>query len=477
MNRQTCRIGNRDCEFSIYQLKSNRHRTPKWVVKFKDPDTGRWSPAKSIDVLAKQQGIARSITTREEAEEILYKAEKMGTIGTGTVENTGDLVEFMLSFWDFDTSVYIARENKLNPDSIGRDHAHNSRNNIRNHVKPYLPEGLKCSQLRREHIEAIQTAILRDNGFSVWKNTRTAMKRPIQELIRTGVLTVDPFFGVPDAKRNRRQEKQKGALTPEETDRLIAQMRWRLSHEVEREVVVRTARREYRTRRTSVINRAVYLAIALSSCTGMRQSEVLSIRTSDIRNPSNGEDSENQAIIGIVRSYGRKAGFKLPKAKEPRKVPVPRWLADELLELGQTNPWGENLIFYSTKKPGIPMTHNILSDGFDMEVDLMFGKEEMERVLGKPLSLTEILSNDALYGKIMEEGKRIRNTREITYHSTRRFFDTQSFELVGGERTRIVIGHKSEAMTQHYHVTTDKQILSVGKETTRLIKPPEDTEN
>ena len=446
--------------YSVGSQKTKNHSRAHWYSKQKDPDTGTWGNRKSIDSLAKKLGEIGHIDNKEDAEDILRRAVEAGLV-EGDFARLQDpvLSEFLVDYWDFDRSVYLMRENKLNPGSIGKDHAHNSQRNILNHVLPYLPANLKCSQLKRRHVEAVQLAILEKYSVSVWKNTKTALRKPVEELLRQHILVSDPFSGIADMKQSRIPAAPKGALDLEETNLLLSQMRKRKSCCIKRKIYKEG---KCVTVVSDILDARVYLAFALSSITGMRESEVLALRTSCIKIYDNGQDV---AVLSVRESVGRKAGFKLPKNKRERKVPVPLWLAKELLDFGKTNPWGGELIFYSNTNSDMPVRHTVLCNGFDKEVELFLGARELG------FETDAVLSSQAVYDEVMKKGKEIRKNRGITYHSTRRFFDTQSFNLVGGESTRVVMGHSSENMTRLYYVSSDSEILRIGAKTTKIIDP------
>lgn len=430
--------------YTLY--KRQKKNGTKFYVTFVNPVTGVNGTAKSVEVLAKELGLGREvITKRPRAEQIVRMAIDAGLAGESTKRTDINFVDYLLSFWDFDNSEFIRIENKLNPNSIGRDYAKNSLRNIENWVKPNIPAELKCSQVRTEHIEAVQSAVLKKCSGQTWKNVLMALRKPITELRRKKVLLADPLFDLRSVKTRNKTVSTVGTLTRREIDLILYRMYADMTEGREVQIEAKSKNgKEYKYPRQFKLDPRVYYAVALSAVTGMRMGEVLALEVGNIRFPNAEDLAEDLAIIDVCQAYAREQGMKLPKAKKTREVPCPRWLAEEMVSFAErTNPYGTGLVFYSDENPNTPISHSVINKFFRTELDFL---------------------------KIDREGRNIR------FHSLRHYFNTQSMNTVGGEQTRLVMGHESEDMSKLYFEATDEDIIRIGKTTTSFIGNPKQKE-
>lgn len=125
-----------------------------FYVRFKDEDTGKYGTAKSVDVLGRKLGLSKThVTKLPIANQIAIKAQEVGLDGNEKMDDPL-FIDFLKAFWDYYSSKYVKRENKKRADSIHRDHCYNMAGCIKNHVAPYLPKGLKCSQVKKKHMSS-----------------------------------------------------------------------------------------------------------------------------------------------------------------------------------------------------------------------------------------------------------------------------------------------------------------------------------
>lgn len=423
--------------YTLY--KRTKQNGNYWYVVFKDERTGKNKTAKSIDTLGKELGLgSRHITKKPEAIEIIQKAIEAGIDGT-TKRTDPTFVSFCLDFWDWNGE-YIQTELKLNPESINKDYCRNSQKNIENWVKGNVDAELRCSQVKTEDIERIQKAVLKDCSGQTWRNVLNAIRKPITELRRQKILLSDPLFDLRTIKTRSNTVSTKGALTKRETDLLLFQM---YKDYTEGRIVEGKGKsrkgNNYTYNKSFKLDKRVYLATALSAVSGMRQGEVLALKADSIRFPNAQDKAEDMAIVDVKRNFARQAGFKAPKNGKPRQVVIPRWLAEELVEFSKTNPWGNGLVFYSDLSAETPLDHKVLTKWFNFELDFI---------------------------------KVDRTGRNITFHSLRHYFDTMSLDAIGGELTRNLMGHSSEAMTQLYFNVTDEQLIDAGRKTILFVSNP-----
>jgi len=155
-------------------------------------------------------------------------------------------------------------------------------------------------------------------------------------------------------------------------------------------------------------DKRAYVASLLSAATGARQGECLAIRRSDI-----GEET-----INISHSYSNLDGLKCPKNGESRNVPLLPFVRDALLDLLNDNPHNvdDPFVFYSLS-PDRPVDGQVLLSG-------------LQKTLGK-------LGIDY-------------KGRNISFHSWRHFFCSQSTQKLSGEKVAKVSGHLSESVFKKY---------------------------
>lgn len=435
--------------YTIYKRKKDNESF--FYVMFVDEDTGKRTSAKSVEALRKALGDSERhhITKRAEAEQIVIRAISKGLDGNEKKQDPL-FADYLLTFWDYDNSPYVRKENLKNPDSIHRDYVSNRLSNVKLHVLPYLPKGLKCSQIKRKHLEKIQEHLVTEKSVSLWLSVKKSLSAPIRELRRKEILLIDPFFGMDTYAE--RTDSSVGTLTRREVEKLIIKMyqdmtegrfvsvkkrgkAGALVYDEEGNIVYKDILYKLDPR--------VFLATALAFATGMRKGEIQALRTENVRFPNDSDKFEDVAIIDVMGSYARQQGFKGTKTNKTRQVPIPSWLAEDLIEFANQNPHDNGLVFWSDTNPEKPVNYLTLSNGFELELD-QIGIGEKER----------------------EE-------RHIVFHSARHYFDTMGVTCLGGEKTRLILGHSDHAMTSRYDTgNQDERVLEIGLSTLDFIPNP-----
>jgi len=186
-------------------------------------------------------------------------------------------------------------------------------------------------------------------------------------------------------------------------------------------LTVEEARALFYTHKELWKDKRAYVASLLSAATGARQGECLAIRRSDI-----GEET-----INISHSYSNLDGLKCPKNGESRNVPLLPFVRDALFNLLNDNPHkvDDPFVFYSSST--------------DRPVDCQVLLSGLQKTLGK-------LGIDC-------------KGRNISFHSWRHFFCSQSTQKISGEKVAKVSGHLSESVFKKYadHVEVEN-VREVG---------------
>ncbi len=434
----------------LYSLsKRAKKKGYVWYVQFKNNETGKYSTAISIDKLSQKLGDPiHHITKRPEAESIARRAIVAGLDGN---KKTQDPLfrDYLEGFWNFDTSEYIKKQNRKKEGSNHKAHPRNMASNLKNYVFPLLPRGLKCSQVKMRHIEAIQEHCL-ETSKSKWLEVQKSIAKPIKELQRKGILHADPLLNL--EKYSQETKSTVGELTEEETNRLICQM-YHDSTTGYKGIEKRGAKNGHlkEVKVQCFLDKRVYLATAIGINTGMRQGEILALRECDVVLPA--EDSEEQfAIIQIEHSFSKYDGFKSTKSNTPRKNVIPLWLANELIEFAHTNPHkdpqGKNLIFYADNNPDCPIFGTTILKWFYRELERI-GISEQER-----------------------------KERHIVFHSLRHCYISKLRDMqVAEEQIRLLTGHTDIAMTDRYDTgDKTKRVKNIVGKIGSLLNNPKEQE-
>ena len=152
----------------------------------------------------------------------------------------------------------------------------------------------------------------------------------------------------------------------------------------------------------------IYFAFNLTAAsTGARLGELLGLQGEYVF----------QDYIAIHFSLDRKYGLKDTKTRESREVPIPRKTSYYLDRLKQKN--GSGFIF-SQDQGETPINYRSITRNYRQAL-MMIGIEEAER-----------------------------EKRNLTFHSWRYFFNTTLRGRVSDSKVRILTGHKTERMQEHY---------------------------
>lgn len=175
----------------------------------------------------------------------------------------------------------------------------------------------------------------------------------------------------------------------------------------------------------------VRCALFLGAFSGLRLGEVLALRREDI-----GQDR-----ILVRHSWGKEEGLKSTKTGQCRESVLLPPVRAALLELSDANPHGP--------------------EGF-----LMYGK-----IADKPLDFRAL--ERGFYKALEEIGidERQRVLRGITFHSLRHWFNSRMRSLIPDSKLRLLTGHATEAMTDHYDHLTESDVANVLQAQKAVFQP------
>ena len=156
-----------------------------------------------------------------------------------------------------------------------------------------------------------------------------------------------------------------------------------------------------------------YTANLLAASTGMRLGEVQGLQPQFVF----------KNYIAVMHSWGRSHGLQPPKGGIARDVPIPAKTSEYLRKVIEPEADAESFVFYGAD-PYTPIDHKTMAQGL----------------------------YDALAAIEIDEDER--RKRNITFHSWRNFFNTVCRNRIPDYKLRLLTGHRTEAMTEHYtHVS------------------------
>jgi integrase len=426
-----------------YLAKKQKPNRTYWYAYFPDPDDPKKVTTKSVESLRKMLRIRdrTPITRKQEAIIITQRAIDAGLIDRDDSDPL--FADYVKEFWDFDNSKYIRRRNKKNPNSIGKDYALNLRGTFITNGEPHIPNNLRLSQVTTAIIEDVINDLIDEGRLSMAtiKRVVQSMSVPLKEAARLHRILTNPMLAVDSISS---KPKERGILTESEMVALLSYMR--SESEAGR------------------FDRQVYLASILSAYTGMRQGEVMGLKAESITLVNN-----QHGIILINDAFAKYAGFKTPKGKRDRKVPAPRWLCDQLLEMARLNTNNNGLIFWSKRSKTNPISASYIRDTLYAAIADLF--EKGEGTQGETVS--DGNKKDKNDEQIMiRAGEATRRNRNISFHSFRHYFVTQMRGKLTENDLRSVVGHQSEAMTDNYTHDTTAGLLRIGEVTSNILPFP-----
>ncbi|MBO8435574.1 MAG: tyrosine-type recombinase/integrase [Spirochaetes bacterium] len=372
------------------------HTKKVFYVRYWDYEKEKYFCTKSINELSFKLGdrSGKNIKTEVRASAIAQEALDKGLIFENNTSTKVSFEAYARKVWDYDTSDYIRRKNQEKAGSISRIYADGQLGWLIREVFPYISKGMDIREFTASVAENIKDRMIDEHKASSSINkTLQAIRTPLNEAYRTGVITVEI---APRIKNIAITHKKKGILTSLETKKLETYLN--------------------ETTEKGSYDRNRFLAIALAIHTGMREGEIRALRDSDISITENGEI----AVIKITHAYNDKDKLKAPKGKESRIVPVPINLANEIIQYSRLSE-GTEYIFHSAAKVSVPVSPQLMSKWF---------KEALENI------------------GISKEEQSMRN---LSFHSLRHGFVTATRDAgLSGTERKALSGHKSEAMLDHY---------------------------
>jgi integrase len=164
-------------------------------------------------------------------------------------------------------------------------------------------------------------------------------------------------------------------------------------------------------------------AILLGSACALRLGEIQALRAGDI----------GETTLTIGASWGKYEGLKSTKTGRVRVVPLPRMVKDALLALDASNIHGPGHFLMYGADPDAPLNAPAL--------------ERMFRAALRKIGIDEDT----------------RRARSLSFHSLRHWSNATLRGSVSDAKLRLLTGHSTEAMTDHYDHATEADLAELSK--------------
>jgi integrase len=317
--------------------------------------------------------------------------------------------DFLLSFWDWDTSSYI-RDKLESGQTIGKQYAKANKGFISRYAVPFFGQ-TRIKSVTTFRLEEFKASLPRQdiNGLKGLSPRSInailgCIGTALEEAKRLGLIESNP------ASRMRKLamgDDRRGVLTPEEVQKVFTAS-WR----------------DNRCRVASLV----------SVCHGLRAGEVGALCIDDL-------DSINN-IITIKHSWERhERKLKTPKNGRVRIVYTDPSVMKELLSLYRANPHGNRFIFWNTEKEDEPMNLDNFRDSL----------QEVLVACGIPITQQRV--------------------RKIDFHSWRHFANSAIRGHISDAVLQQAMGHSSTEMTDRYYHMTPEQGETYRKSVMENILP------
>jgi integrase len=409
-------------------------RGNRYYVQFWNPDTKKYTTAKSTGATTKNaatgvvmrwldEGIPfdeskRALTqtlntntlfdlihrvdlTSREADRIVAVLTNRGLLIPPEADDE-QLVSWLLSFWDYDSSPYVA-DKLAHGQRIGRRRCQDTTYAINNHWVAFFKDMMR-SQVTREHLRQFGR-YLADKVLSAKtiNNTLSAGTVALHWAFESGMIKSDPTQGL---RKFSGETKKRGILTDSEVADLFS-IPWS----------------DPRAR----------LGSLLAAGTGLRAGEVLGLRYEDI-----GQDR-----LHVRHSWSNADGLKATKTGDERVIPLTSHLRAELLALAEMNPHKVgpgSFVFWSVSKADRPMDFHFLLDSL---------KDTLALMKTGPDATEEQRKKAVIYWK----------ERNIVFHSWRHRFAAFLADNTDQRTAMLATGHNTEAVFEEYAKHTTEENL------------------
>ena len=340
-------------------------------------------------------------TNKQAAQSYVLSLIKKGALH---VRTNPTFEESSQDWWEWEKCKYLKRQ-LAKGKSVSRDYADTMRSYLKNHLLPYFGS---------MHLQSIKTATVddwlielrekpgKDGGklsAVTANNVLRCLKIMLADAKRRDLIFQDPTEGF---GRIEVSPAKKGILTLPEIRELFLEDN--INQVWERDPLH-------------------YTLNILSCATGMRMGEIQALQVGRVQ----------PDYVQILQSWSRRYGLKPPKRNSMREIPVPGKVAQHLHELIDRFSDRDLKGFVFSLDGKTPVSNGAISDHFYRALNAIGISEEMRR------------------------------ERRISFHSHRYFFNSALRNRVHDSKVRVLTGHRTESMTDHYTVLSRHDLEDVRK--------------
>jgi integrase len=385
---------------------------------------GNWY-AIFMNIVTKKQDFTRSTgtTDKRQADSIAQEWLVNGPPKkpkTSNVARTTVFCDYLIQFWDFDTSDYF-RELETMGREPHPEHALEMQRIVERYYRPYFQSKLLC-QIDEETLQKfiVYLKIEKHLAASTVNSARNAAMKALRHAKQRKIIKEFDFDAV---LRAGGKASKRGILEKEEVDELFG-LEWPC----------------IRTR----------IAVLIAHHTGMRMGEVRALRVCDI----------HPDRISVRHSWGKVSKRKSTKNQEIRDVPILPILHEEIMAyIKQTGLFNlDSLLLPANKNPEIPFDDRIIGREFNKMLEKI-GIDDRTR---KERGIVYHSWRHLLAKNLVEKGANKAIGMKILGQKTSRIFDMYS-DHVDKETFRqmtkaIEVIHHDEALMEpipfygHVHV-------------------------
>lgn len=408
----------------FYIIERSERNRRVYVGKFRVPDRENAYVYRNIDTLNDELGHRKSkgdlVPISPKGKKRAYMIAQEALDKEIIFKNKKDclFVDFALSIWDYEGE-YQKRQ-RAQGKANTKIYIEGQRNLFKRHVIPNLPPKLSVSKFQPYMAEDIKNKLLLppDGGepksSSTINNVLTTITTPLEEAYLVGITKENLALRI--TKVAKKNKKERG-IPPKE---IVLVMLGNLNRQ--------TVRGTY--------ERNKFIIPALAYYTGMRQGEIRALKPEDVT-----VIDSQRGKIRIQHAYNVKDKEKCTKGREERTVPCPAPLCHEILEYSKLNPIECGYIFFSQRKPEVPIVANSIIDWY----------------------------RDALAEAGISKAEQIR--LNIDFHSLRHLYASVTKKAIADEDRRKAMGHKDIKTTEGYtHIEgTDEYMKWLGKQVSQEL--------
>jgi integrase len=397
--------------YSVFRRRVAETKARSFYVQFWDDEAKTYLPARSIRKIAVELRLDSQdfrIDTLPGARAVADEAFRRGAT---KVTKSRDLHfgEYLVQFWDWETSDYIKGRLARKSNAIGRHYCQNNKSWVTRYLVPDLGH-VKLRKVTTAQLESWFMGLKERTKLTpqTLNSILQAVTIGLKEAHRLGLLDRNPAATV---RPLGRVNEVKGLLTTPELRQLLA-LNWP--------------------------DQRCYLAFCVALVAGLRLGEIQALRK---------EDLATDHLI-LRHSWSKVEGLKSTKNKKPRVAPLPPDLVARLVGFVDANPHRGSWVFWDEKTPDTPLPVKRIENAYYSALAAIGIQDDK----AKPPSPAS------------------RQGRALFVHGLRHQCNAMLRGVLPDEKLRELVGHSDIAMTRLYdHITDQDKEAILDAQKTRFL--------